>query len=248
MISIGAQLYTVRRILTTSDETIRTLQTIKEIGYDSVQLFGSVEFAENCAKCCQEVGITIAGLLSDLDAYEKNEEKLFDLCSRYHIPDVGVSSGPPEYQDAQAYIGRINAFAAKAKNSGLRFSYHNHGHEFIKLACGETAMNLFLKGFDPETVDFMPDTYWVHDGGYDVRYFLEQTRDRVKILHLKDMQCTEQGHTFAEIGNGNLYFPGIIKTALECGIQQFVVEQDECEGDPITSLKQSYRYTKSLLG
>ena len=109
-------------------------------------------------------------------------------------------------------------------------------------------MALFLKGFDAETVDFMPDTYWIHDGGYDVRYFLNQTKNRVNILHLKDMMRTEQGHTFTEVGNGNLYFKGIIKTAVDCGIKHFVVEQDRCEGNPIESLSQSYKYVIGLWG
>ena len=102
------------------------------------------------------------------------------------------------------------------------------------------------QGFDAETVDFMPDTYWIHDGGYDVRYFLNQTKNRVNILHLKDMKRTEQGHTFAEVGSGNLYFKGIIKTAVDCGIKHFVVEQDSCEGNPIESLSQSYKYIIGL--
>jgi sugar phosphate isomerase/epimerase len=152
-----------------------------------------------------------------------------------------------ECRDAEAYIRRINAFASRAKNAGFTFSYHNHGHEFIKLDCGETAMALFLKGFDAETVDFMPDTYWLHDGCCDVRYFLEKTRNRVRILHLKDMKRIEQGHTFTEVGNGNLYFEGIIKTAIDCGINEFVVEQDICEGNPLDSLKISYDHIKNIL-
>ena len=247
MRNIGAQLYTVRNTLTTNEEIQRTLQAIKEIGYDSVQLFGPIELIENCARYAEETGLGIVGVLADINICEEQERKLFEICGQYNISDIGVSSRFSECRDAEAYIRRINAFASRAKNAGFTFSYHNHGHEFIKLDCGETAMALFLKGFDAETVDFMPDTYWLHDGGYDVRYFLEQTKGRVKILHLKDMKRTEEGHTIAELGNGNLYFEGIINTALNSGITNFIVEQDICEGDAIESLKQSYQFIKSLL-
>ena len=67
---IGAQLYTVREKLTSSDEIKTTLAAINNIGYDSVQLFGSIDLASSHAKA--------------------------------------------------------------AKEEGLTFSYHNHGHEFIK--------------------------------------------------------------------------------------------------------------------
>lgn len=246
MRNIGVQLYTVRNTLTTNEEIQRTLQAIKEIGYDSVQLFGPIELIENCARYAEETGLGIVGVLATIDTFEEQERKLFEICGQYNISDIGVSSSFSECRDAEAYIRRINAFASRAKNAGFTFSYHNHSHEFIKLDCGETAMDLFLKGFDAETVDFMPDTYWIHDGGYDVRYFLNQTKNRVNILHLKDMKRTEQGHTFTEVGNGNLYFKGIIKTAVDCGIKHFVVEQDSCEGNPIESLSQSYKYIIGL--
>ena len=248
MRNIGAQLYTVRNTLTTNEEIQRTLQAIKKIGYDSVQLFGPIELIENCARYAEKTGLGIVGVLADINICEEQERKLFKICGQYNISDIGVSSRFSECRDAEAYIRRINAFASRAKNAGFTFSYHNHGHEFIKLDCGETAMALFLKGFDAETVDFMPDTYWIHDGGYDVRYFLNQTKNRVNILHLKDMKRTEQGHTFTEVGNGNLYFKGIIKTAVDCGIKHFVVEQDRCEGNPIESLSQSYKYVIGLWG
>ena len=55
---IGAQLYTVREKLTSSDEIKATLAAIKNIGYDSVQLFGSIDLASSHAKAAKEEGLT----------------------------------------------------------------------------------------------------------------------------------------------------------------------------------------------
>ena len=243
---LGAQLYTVRSRLTNERETEQTLKEIKEIGYDSVQLFGSVELMENCAKYSREAGLSVIGALVDMNFCEQYESELFSLCKRYNIPDLGISSSPHEYQNPDDYIERVHNFAKKVKAEGLTFSYHNHGHEFIKLSDGRTAMSHFLEKFNPSLVEFMPDTYWVHDGGYDVRYFLEETEGRVKILHLKDLKRLEQGHTYSEIGNGNLCFKEILKLAENLGIEQYVVEQDVCPADPVDSLKVSFDYLKSL--
>lgn len=247
MANIGAQLYTVRKLLTTDYKIESTFAEIKRIGYQSVQLYGSIELIEKHTKFAKTIGLDVVGVLADLETCEKNERKLFEICNQYGISDIGISSRFSEFNNMDMYVARVNAFAKKAKNSGFSFSYHNHAHEFIRLADGKTAMDRFIKEFDAETVDFMPDTYWLHDGGYDVRHFLEQTNGRVKILHLKDMKRTEDGHTFAELGNGNLYFEGIINTALNCDITNFIVEQDICEGDTIESLKQSHKFIKSLL-
>ena len=225
MIKIGAQLYTVRELLNSEEDIRNTLREIKDIGYDCVQLFGSAKLAERCAFCASEAGIETSGILVDLDTCLTDEAALMDICKTYKIKELGVSTGFAECIDTKRYIHRLNDFAAKAVDAGLFFSYHNHAHEFIRLADGKTAMEHFLTGFDPRSVGFMPDTYWLQDGGYDVRYFLEQTKSRVKTLHLKDYKRTEDGHTFAEVGCGNLYWEGIIKTALDCGIYQFIVEQ-----------------------
>ena len=96
-------------------------------------------------------------------------------------------------------------------------------------------------------VDFMPDTYWIQHGGCDVRRFIEQTKGRAKIIHLKDMIKTKDGHMYAEVGEGNLWFEGILKTAKECGTNYYVVEQDICEINPLESIKISFENTKKMM-
>ena len=247
MTRIGAQLYTVRKLLTTNENIQTTLTAIKALGYDTVQLYGSVEQMEACAQGAEAAGLAICGALVSMTVCEEQASQLFRICKQYRIPDIGISSSPKECTQTESYIRRVNAFAAKARQEGFTFSYHNHGHEFIKPEGKETVMDRFLQGFDANAVDFMPDTYWIHDGGCDVRHFLEQTKYRVRLLHLKDLKRTPQGHTFAELGNGNLWFKGILDTALACGIREFIVEQDICDGDPLDSLRQSYTYLKTLL-
>ena len=171
---------------------------------------------------------------------------MFAICNEFGIPEIGISAFYTTYEEAVDFISRVNPFANIAHDRGLRFSYHNHAKEFIRTSCGKTIMELYLEGFDAETVAFMPDTYWLQYGGFDVRRFLELTRDRVYTLHLKDLKFTKDGPTFAEIGQGNLYFKGILQTALACGIDSFIVEQDTCEQDPLLSLQKSYSEIQSL--
>jgi sugar phosphate isomerase/epimerase len=60
---------------------------------------------------------------------------------------------------------------------------------------------------------------------------------------MKDMAMADKPY-FTEIGNGNINFDGIIRTAAEIGVSHYVVEQDTCPGDPFDSLAASRAYIK----
>lgn len=244
MNNLGAQLYTVRNYFDTPSHMQNALSNIKEIGYTSVQLFGDASLAEALAKTAHAEGLHISGILAELENYEQELDTYLQICGDYDIPDLAISGFLTEEKDVASYIQRVNTVAEKIRAHGRTFSYHNHADEFIKMPDGKTIMDHYIEGFEPTLVDFMPDTHWLHRGGCDVRHMLERLRGRVHMLHLKDLKYTKDGPTFAEIGKGNLYFEGIIPLALDCGITHFVVEQDECDGDPIESLKQSFDYLK----
>lgn len=244
---IGVQLYTVRERLGTSGEAMRTMEAIRAIGYDCVQLFGSTEMLKAQAQAADACGLEAIGLVTVLEACRTGGRELLELCRSCRIGDIAISSELKECRDTEAYIREVNSFAAVAAEEGFTFSYHNHGHEFMRLDSGERIMDRFLRDFDPINVKFMPDTYWIQDGGYDVRRFLEQVGERMSMLHLKDMKRIGGGHTFAPVGGGNLYFEGIIACARAHGVRTFVVEQDICEDDPLDCLRQSYDHVKKLL-
>ena len=246
MTDLGVQLYTVRRFLKDSDMINATLSELISIGYSSFQLYGNLKKLEELASATRECGATIVGALVTHNEFTSEPGKLFDICQKYQIPDLGVSSNRTECKNICEYIEKTNALAKEARAHGISFSYHNHSHEFIQDESCKCPMEYMLEQFTAD-VDFMPDTYWLQHGGVDVRRFLEITKGRVKILHLKDMKRTEEGHTYAEVGSGNLYFEGMISTAISAGVTNLIVEQDECEISPLVSLKKSYDYTTKLL-
>jgi sugar phosphate isomerase/epimerase len=136
----------------------------------------------------------------------------------------------------------FSKFADFAYKHGYKLSYHNHSHEFIRYENGKTAFEMLAEGLDKEKVAFVLDTYWVQHGGADVRYWIEKLKGRIEVLHLKDMKCTETRTTFAEVGQGNLWWDGIIKTAEECGVRHFVVEQDKWDKDSLECIRISSQY------
>ena len=242
---LGIQLYTVRDKMLDRSSLRETLVRIKQIGYECVQLAGSVEKMEITANVCGEIGLSAVGLLCNIDMCETAGDKLFEIARICGAKDIGISSSIKNEDEAEELIRRSNAFAKKARASGFSFSYHNHSNEFIRGNNGKTLIELLIEGFDSKLVDFMPDTYWIQHGGADVRAFLEILDGRVNILHLKDMKRTPAGPTFAEIGVGNINFKGIAEVAERIGVEHYIVEQDECDTDSLISAAISYEYMRN---
>lgn len=244
---LGLQLYTVRQKTKDEESALAALTEIKNMGYECVQLAGSVETIELCAKAALKAGLAVIGILADMKTCEDYGEKLFELARLCGAGDIGISSFIKTEEEAYDIVKRANAFAKIANEKGFSFSYHNHSNEFMRAESGKLLMDILLEGFDSERIRLMPDTYWLQHGGVDVRAFLEKSAGRVEILHLKDMKRNPDATvTFAEIGRGNINFDGIIKTALNIGVKHFIVEQDKCDGDSIESAKISCEYLRKI--
>ena len=245
---VGLQIYTVRSLLTDFESCKETLKEIKDIGYTHIQLSGGIDYADCVARAALDVGISVIGYLTSREALTSNYDdvvRISRLCGAF---DIGVSGFETTESGAREFARDMNKIAAKLKDDGFSFSYHNHSLEFIRTECQKTVMDIFLEEFDPTLVCLMPDTYWLQHGGVDVRDFIEKHGNRVKILHLKDMKRTKDGVTFAEVGVGNLNMEGIISLAKSKGIKHFTVEQDDCDKDPLSSAKISFKNVMKLLG
>lgn len=243
MRQIGLQLYTVKSLLLENIED--TLIKVRNIGYQSVQLAGSLELMEETAKVAGKLDIHVAGIMANINQCENESERLFGILNSCNATDIGIGSGAVTYGDAVNFANRANRFAEIAKEAGFTLSYHNHSHEFMRTENGQTVMEIYKKNL--EGVYFMLDTYWIQHGGADVRKAIEDFKGRVKIIHLKDMIRVHEGQTFAPVGYGNLYMEGIIETAKKCGIENFFVEQDVCGENPLICAEKSYNYVKELI-
>ena len=91
------------------------------------------------------------------------------------------------------------------------------------------------------------DTHWIVAGGGDPVMWIDKLRGRMDLIHFKDFGIDASGNrVFKEIGEGNLNWPAILKACERNNIRWYIVEQDECEGDPFTSLEISFKNLKAM--
>ena len=242
---IGVQLYTIRGFLDTEEQAKVSFEKLKKLGYDEAQTAGCVLPYETFGKIARDAGITLVGTHDNFDLMLNDPEQAMKNHDFLGTKIMGIGgffkSTKEEYLD---FIEKANVIAKNIKSQGFKFTYHNHSHEFRKLD-GKLIMDILAEGMDPENTGFVLDTFWVQHGGGDVRYWIEKLKGRVDILHLKDMAKSQDNNPpqfITEVGNGNLYWEGILETAIKTGVKHFVVEQDTCPGDPFDSLKMSSDY------
>jgi len=246
----GVQLYTVRDFMQTEDDIRASFKKLKAMGYDEAQTAGCKIPHADYGRIAREEGITIVGTHESFDVLSADPALAMENHRALGTTNIGVG-GPgggafESVEKLNSFIDRANKLAEAIYPHGFKFTYHNHSREFAKMD-GKIIMERLVEGFDPEKISFVLDTYWVQNGGGDVRYWLEKLAGRVDILHLKDMAVTPGTNEsfYTEIGNGNLYWDGILATAEATGVKHYVVEEDRCPGDPFDSLKMSADFLKN---
>ena len=254
---LGLQLYTVRDYMKDADEIRATFKRLRDFGYTEAQTAGSggVSYVE-LAEIAKECGIEFVGTHYSMDEMENNFEQTLIDHKSLGTTNCGIGGcwALSTKEEVEAFIKRANAVADKLYEHGLKFTYHNHSHEFKKIDGNTSAWDMLVECLNPEKVSFVLDTCWISNAGADVRYWIEKLAGRIDILHLKDRGYTLNNEgkldiNICEIGQGNLWWEGIIESAEKSGVKYYCVEQDFLfkNGDPFESLKISADYLKKFM-
>lgn len=250
---VALQLYTLRAFCKTPAELAATARKVRAIGYQAVEIAGLGPIAESeLVAICRGEGLTIcstheppATLLDEPEAVIERMGRLGTRIAAYPFP-AGIDFDHPEH--LTALTRKLAASGAKLHSAGLLLAYHNHANEFYRPAGGPTVLERIYAETSPAHLVAELDTYWVQRGGGEVIDWVRRLKGRLPTMHLKDYKVNAAGEgTYCEVGAGTLPFARIIAEAEAAGCQWFIVEQDNCPGDPFVSISQSYDYIKSHL-
>lgn len=246
---LAAQLYTLRDFLKTPADIAKTLHRVKTMGYDAVQLsaLGKID-AKELAKLLREEGLTCAATHVSLDEMRDQTRRVIDDHKLWNCSYTAIGGFFQESfsrQDWVNFIRNYNAVANLFAGSGLSIGYHNHSHELMRFD-GTTPLRMLIDGLSPQ-VWFEIDTYWITHGGGDPIQWIKNVSGRIPAIHLKDMVIgPDRQQQMAEVGEGNLNWPGILSAAKSAGVKWYIIEQDICQRDPFESLSISLKNAKAM--
>lgn len=245
-------MFTIRDHLQTPETYLESLQKISEIGYKSVQVSGPRPVDEgDIAEWCAEKGLIINSsheaselILESPEQVVANLEAFGCKYTAYPFPK-GIDF--TSEASVANLIERLRNAGEVLSKAGKVLTYHNHADEFQTLN-DELILERIYRETGPDVLQGEIDTFWVHAGGGDPVAWCEKLQNRLPLLHLKDFRVgPDNTPQFAEIGEGELDFPRILKAAKAAGCEWFIVEQDVCPGDPFDSLEMSFRYIRDNL-
>ncbi|HET6427326.1 MAG TPA: sugar phosphate isomerase/epimerase [Phycisphaerae bacterium] len=247
----GAQLYTVRKFTQTLPDIARTFRKVADIGYTAVQIsaFGPVDPKE-LAKLIADSGLAVAATHVGWNRFRDQLDAVIEEHKLWKCVHPAIGGLPGDYHTADGakrFLDELAPISRKLAAEGMDFSYHNHNHELARCN-GKTWLAMLYEQADPTTLKAEIDTYWIAAAGGSPAAWIRRCAGREPLLHVKDMIITpDREIRMAEIGEGNLDWPGILEAARQGGVEEVLVEQDDCyDRDPFESLAISYRNLKAM--
>ncbi len=266
---VAVQVYSVRDYA--EKDFKGTMQKIKEMGYQGVELAGMYGL-EPCY---------IKEVLNELDlvpvsAHVPFSELTADLEGTVlKYKEIGVAhiaipyldeADRPGGENFMANMSKIEEIGKCCKENGIVLLYHNHDFEFIKMENGEYGLDYLYSNIPSDLLQTEIDTCWVNIAGENPADYVKKYTGKAPVVHLKDfykegtpanmyeligIENEKKEQTgkfeFRPVGSGMQDFPPILEAALEAGAKWVVVEQDFTYDTPsIEAIKTSREYLKGL--
>lgn len=225
---IGLQLYSLRDSMSTNAPA--TLQSIAEMGYKTLETASYSDgklynmSPEEFRAMVEKLGMTVT---SAHVGHAWDPEKEQEIIAWWdQALDTHKAAGcryviQPSFpigetiEDIKAYCDYFNRIGQMAKDKGMRFGFHNHAGEFVKIG-DTTILDYMIENTDPELVTYELDVYWAVKGGVDPVAYINQYPTRIGLLHIKDESVIGE--------SGTIDFEKIFQAAYANNIKEYYVE------------------------
>ncbi len=163
-------------------------------------------------------------------------------CEHLVIGGGHVKSEGPSDEDYECLAEVLQMIGMLAHDSGLQVCYHPHVGTMVETPDQVTRVAELT---DPELVSFCIDVAHVAAAGGDPLEVCQTHRDRLRYVHLKDL---DNGGRFVELGKGEVDLAGILGFLREEGFDGPVTLELDFSDDPKGSAERNRDYAIEKLG
>jgi len=241
---IALQLYTLRDLC--KKDFLRTLAEVAALGYEGVEFAGFFDVSANeLREKLDELNLIALASHTPLVELINNIDSVMDYNrvignSNIVCPHTIWDSDEEFYDICKELIKAEKILSA----NGFTLLYHNHDHEFMKLK-DSYYLDEYYKTVDQMKMEL--DTYWVSVAGLGIISYMRKHKDILELVHVKDLQVTDETNRPSALGLGVLPIESIVNESEELGLQWIIVENDYPGEDSIKDVKISIDYLRKCL-
>ena len=227
---IALQMYSLRDMMKADPRG--TIRMAGGCGFDGVELAGNYGIgAAEMRGLLRDAGLELMGCHVSIKALRDDIRGEIAHARTLGTPAVVC---PMMHADSaiewRAFARELEQYARMFDAVGITFGYHNHAQEFRRFADGY-ALDIVLEAAPSIFCEL--DVYWVASAGVDVLSCVRERRERIRLLHAKDIVFATREEV--EVGTGDLDFAAIAAAATHC--EWMVVEHEAHKYPPLESVK-----------
>ncbi len=235
--AVSIQLFSVREAL---EKDFRfTLKTIVEMGYTGVEfagIYGGLT-ANELRNLLEDLNLRVVGAHVSMNALENDFETQIDYLTAIGCTHIVCPWADVNDEASAIDIGkRLETIAEKCAVRGLKFSYHNHGHEYAKTIDGRYLLDIIMAECS-ELVMMELDVFWVAYAGADPISEIRKYAGRSELLHLKQMGFVDGKKVDVLFDKGVLDLVEIVDIGKRMGAVEFIVEEEAETEDPVDAVR-----------
>lgn len=215
----------------------------------------------------RQAGLKVVSVHEHLGSIETDPEGILKEASDFGT-DTIVVTGMYRFDygsadEVKKLAERLNRAGEKLAGSGLRLLYHNHNCEFVRFRdAGKeggpaNAWQLLTAETDPAFVNFEFDSYWAADAGVNALAAMQSLGERLKLYHINDRGCRQQGPAVTpilkmdsmELGTGCMDLVPLVEQAKKAKADAVVLESHRnwIGGSPVRSFEVSAEFLKKYV-
>lgn len=240
----GLQLYSVRDAAKENFEGM--LAAVADMGYTIVQSAGFFNrSAEDVKKTLASLGLTLNSTHTGFSDVVNKSEEVIAFHKALGCYDVVIPSAPLATKaEIDAFVEAVNRVQPLYEAAGFRLHYHNHAVEFMPNRDGIVAE---MEIIDRTNLYLEIDIFWAYHAGVDPVKLLEEYKDRIIMIHLKDGVSKEGRAIGKSLGLGTAPVLAVREKAIELGIT-IIVESEGLEPTGLEESKRCIDFLKTIEG
>lgn len=242
----GIQMYLFRNKCLTKKQTLATIQRVAEQGWDGIELFQGVNIPAEELRRAAGSCVILNPMLWPKNFEPAKIRKTCDWLKELGAETAAYNTIPALHPDAKtysAYNPKYIQIARTFAENGLTFCHHNHREEYM-VTDGRVGIDILTQGVEPYCLEI--DTYWAREAGCDVVALMEERKNHLRYIHLKDKKSGTK--KFCALGEGDVDNRAYVGKAIELGLEYTILDLDNCDGDVFTAAEKSLSWLRRNFG